>query len=270
MSVVVTGGASGIGRGIALAFARRGHDVGIADIHERRLEATVADLRAIGVDAVGVRCDVTSDADVDGFRDQVVERFGAVDVLVNNAGVAVLGPPERVEMADWQWILDVNVLGPVRGVRAFVPAMVERGVGHVVNVASVAGTWAYTWDATPYITSKFAAYGYSEALARALRPQGIGVTVVCPGLVLTNLAETARQSGVPVERAAEWSWFPPEMQVPKDPEDVGELVVEAVDAGRFTVFTHPEDAERFRTWRLDIDASLATAIESSPPPPKLG
>jgi NAD(P)-dependent dehydrogenase (short-subunit alcohol dehydrogenase family) len=270
MTAVVTGGASGIGRGIALALARRGHDIALADVHEARLETTVAEVRAVGVEAVGVRCDVTSDADVDALRDEVVERLGAVDVLVNNAGVAVLGPPERVEMADWQWILDVNVLGLVRGVRAFVPAMVERGTGYVVNVASVAGTWAYTWDATPYITSKFAAYGYSEALARSLRPQGIGVTVVCPGLVSTNLAETARQSGVPADRAAEWSWFPPEMQVPKDPEDVGEQVADAVDAGRFTVFTHPEDAERFRTWRLDIDASLAAAIGSSPPPPKLG
>ena len=103
-------------------------------------------------------------------------------------------------MEDWEWILQVNVLGLVRGVRAFVPAMVARGSGHVVNTASVAGTWAYTWDAAPYITSKFAAYGFSEALARTLRPQGVGVTVLCPGLVTTNLAETARQSGVPADR----------------------------------------------------------------------
>lgn len=266
---VVTGGASGIGRGIALELARRGAAVALADIHQERLEATVAELRASGAEALGVRCDVTSDDDVERFRDETLERFGQVDVLCNNAGVAVLGPPERVAMADWEWILDVNVLGLVRGVRAFVPAMVERGSGHVVNTASVASTWAYTWDAAPYITSKFAAYGFSEALARSLRPQGIGVTVLCPGLVTTNLAETARQSGVPPAQQGEWFYMPPEMLDPIEPEAVGVMVADAIAANTFAVFTHPADAERFTTWRLDIERSLTEAIESSPPPPRL-
>jgi NAD(P)-dependent dehydrogenase (short-subunit alcohol dehydrogenase family) len=266
--VVVTGGASGIGRGIALAFARRGDDIAICDVHEERLASTVAELEALGVGALGRRCDVSSDADVEAFRDAVLDRFGRVDVLCNNAGVAVMGPPETVELADWEWILQINVLGLVRGVRAFVPGMLERGSGHVVNTASVAGTWAYTWDATPYITSKFAAYGYSEALMRSLKPRGIDVTVVCPGLVTTNLGESARQSGVPA--GVPYFWFPPEMLAdPKDPEDVGEQVLEAVEAKRFTVFTHPEDEARFKTWHQDIDASLAAAVESAPAPPNV-
>jgi NAD(P)-dependent dehydrogenase (short-subunit alcohol dehydrogenase family) len=269
-TAVVTGGASGIGRAIALELAGRGADVAIADINEARLESTVAELRALGADAIGVRCDVTSDDDVDHLRDETVARFGRVDVLCNNAGVAVLGPPERAAMADWEWILQVNVLGLVRGVRAFVPAMVERGSGHVVNTASVAGTWAYTWDAAPYITSKFAAYGFSEALARRLRPHGVGVTVLCPGLVSTNLAETARQSGVPDEHRAEWFYFPPDMQEVIEPDVVGGLVADAVASNTFAVFTHPQDAERFRTWRVDIEGSLADAIDGSPPPPPLG
>ncbi|MGP0030837.1 MAG: SDR family oxidoreductase [Acidimicrobiales bacterium] len=266
---VVTGGASGIGRAIALELARRGAGIALADVHEARLEATVAEVRALGVDALGVRCDVTSDEDVDRFRDATINRFARVDVLCNNAGVAVLGPPERVPMADWEWILQVNVLGLVRGVRAFVPPMVARGSGHVVNTASVAGTWAYTWDAAPYITSKFAAYGFSEALARTLRPQGVGVTVVCPGLVTTNLAETARQSGVPADRSAEWFYLPPEMQAPVEPDVVGRLVGDAIESNTFAVFTHAADAERFRTWRRDIETSLADAIQGSPRPPRL-
>ena len=172
-------------------------------------------------------------------------------------------------MADWEWIIQVNVLGLVRGVRAFVPAMVARGSGHVVNTASVAGTWAYTWDSSPYITSKFAAYGFSEALARTLRPQGIGVTVLCPGLVMTNLAETARQSGVPADRSAEWFYLPPDMQTPVEPDFVGRLVADAIESNTFTVFTHAQDAERFRTWRLDIEKSLTDVIEGSPRPPRL-
>jgi len=267
---VVTGGASGIGRGIALELARRGASIALADINTARLDATVAELLGIGVDALGVQCDVTSDEEVDRFRDVTFNRFGHVDVLCNNAGVAVLGPPERVAMADWEWILQVNVLGLVRGVRAFVPAMVARGSGHVVNTASVAGTWAYTWDAAPYITSKFAAYGFSEALARTLRPQGIGVTVLCPGLVTTNLAETARQSGVPADRSGEWFYMPPDMQKPVAPEVVGGLVADAIESRTFAVFTHEQDAERFRTWRLDIETSLNDAIEGSPRPPHFG
>jgi NAD(P)-dependent dehydrogenase (short-subunit alcohol dehydrogenase family) len=265
---VVTGGASGIGRGIALALAGRGANVVIADLHELRLVETVRALEGLGVKALGMRCDVTSDADVERLRDETIDRFGRVDVLCNNAGVSVLGPPERAEMADWQWILDVNVLGIVRGVRAFVPAMIARGEGHVVNTASVAGTWAYSWDAGPYITSKFAAYGYSEVMARSLRPHGVGVTVLCPGLVSTNLGETARFSGVPAERRAEWLYFPEEMRTAVEPDAVGVLVADAIMKKQFAVFTHAHDAERFRTWRLDIEKSLSDVIAASPKPPR--
>src|SRR5215213_3642382 len=156
-TAVVTGGASGIGRSTALELARRGADVVLADIHDGRL-------------CLPVPCDVTSDADVATLADAAFAEFGTVDLLMNNAGIAVLGPSYRVPMDDWQRILDVNVLGLVRGVGAFVPAMVERGSGYVVNTASIAGIWAYSWDCAPHITSKFAAYGYSEALARSLGP----------------------------------------------------------------------------------------------------
>jgi NAD(P)-dependent dehydrogenase (short-subunit alcohol dehydrogenase family) len=266
---VVTGGASGIGRGIAVELARRGASVAIADLHEERMAEVVAELEGLGAQAFAQRCDVSSDEDVDAFRDATYERFGQVDLLCNNAGVAVSGPPWKVEVADWEWILQINVLGLVRGVRAFVPAMVERGSGYVLNTASVAGTWAYTWDNAPYITSKFAAYGYSEALARTLLPLGIGVSVLCPGLVSTNLGEHVRSSGVPDDRRSDWFYFPPEMMVAVEPAEVGVLVADAVEAGTFAIFTHPEDEERFRTWRVDIDASLRSAIDGAPVPPRI-
>jgi NAD(P)-dependent dehydrogenase (short-subunit alcohol dehydrogenase family) len=265
--VVITGGASGIGRGIALEAARRGAKVAIGDVHDERLAATLAELEALGGEALALHCDVTSDAEVDAFRDAIIERFGHVDLLCNNAGVSVLGPPERVAMEDWEWILQVNVLGIVRGVRAFVPGMLERGTGHVLNTASVAGIWAYTWDASPYITSKFAAYGLSEALARRLHPHDIGVSVLCPGLVSTNLGETARFSGVPEGQEGQWFYFPPEMQDAVEPEAVGVLVADAVLAGTFAIFTHASDAELYRSWHSDIDASLARVVADSPAPP---
>jgi NAD(P)-dependent dehydrogenase (short-subunit alcohol dehydrogenase family) len=216
-----------------------------------------------------VHCDVTVDEDVERLRDLTVERFGHVDVLFNNAGVSVSGPPESVDLADWLWILQVNVLGLVRGVRAFVPGMLDRGQGHVVNTASVAGTWAYTWDAAPYITSKFAAYGFTEALARRLRPHGVGVSVLCPGLVKTNLVETVRVSGLREEEKADWFFFPPELRRAIEADEAAAVAVDGVENDLFAIFTHPEDAERFRTWRDDVDASLAGVIAASPAPPVL-
>jgi NAD(P)-dependent dehydrogenase (short-subunit alcohol dehydrogenase family) len=266
---VITGGASGIGKGIATALARRGAHVAIADVHEARLADTATELEAHGGGVLAQRCDVTSDTDVQALRDAVIERFGHVDLLCNNAGVSVLGPPEAVALEDWQWILDVNVLGIVRGVQAFGPAMLERGAGHVLNTASIAGVWAYSWDAAPYITSKFAAYGLSEVMARRLRPHGIGVSVLCPGLVATNLGETARFSGIPEGQHADWVYFPPELADAADPGDVGELVADAVLDGRFAIFTHARDEENYRTWRADIDSSLAAAIANQKDPPRL-
>jgi NAD(P)-dependent dehydrogenase (short-subunit alcohol dehydrogenase family) len=269
-TAVVTGSASGIGRSTALELARRGADVVVADIHEARLAETAAGIEALGRRALAVRCDVTSDADVDALAAAAFDAFGAVDVVMNNAGIAVLGPPHRVEMREWERILQVNVLGLVRGVRAFVPAMVERGDGYVVNTASIAGVWAYSWDAAPYITSKFAAYGLSEALARSLCPLGIGVSVLCPGLVHTNLGETARFSGVPDEHAGSWSYFPPEMvESAVDADTVGTLVCDSIAAERFAIFTNDDDAVRYTSWRDDIDRSLAEAIATAPTPPRI-
>jgi NAD(P)-dependent dehydrogenase (short-subunit alcohol dehydrogenase family) len=270
MTAVVTGGASGIGRGTALELARRGADIVLADIHDERLRETAAVIAALGRRCLPVRCDVTSDADVAALADAAFAAFGTVDLLMNNAGIAVLGPSYRVPMDDWQRILDVNVLGLVRGVNAFVPAMVERGRGYVVNTASIAGVWAYSWDCAPYITSKFAAYGYSEALARSLRPLGIGVSVLCPGLVHTNLGEHARIAGVPDEHAGSWIHFPPEMAADAvDADAVGPMVCDAVEAERFTIFTNANDAELYQSWRTDIDASLAAANAAAPAPPRI-
>jgi NAD(P)-dependent dehydrogenase (short-subunit alcohol dehydrogenase family) len=269
-TAVVTGGASGIGRGTALELARRGADVVLADIHDERLTDTAAEIVALGQRCLPVRCDVTSDADLEALADAAFAEFGTVELVMNNAGISVLGPSYRVPASEYQRVLDVNVLGLVRGTNAFVPAMVERGSGYVVNTASIAGIWAYTWDCAPYITSKFAAYGYTEALARSLQPLGVGVSVLCPGLVHTNLAENVRFAGVPDEHAGSWMHFPADMAADAvDAEAVGPMVCDAVEAERFTIFTTANDAELYASWRTDIDASLAAANAASPTPPRI-
>ena len=264
--VVVTGGASGIGRSCALEFARRGASVVIADIHEERIHETVAALTEGGSHAIGVRCDVTSDADVTRLRDESLAAMGRVDILMNNAGVALLGPPESVPIDDWRWILEVNILGIVRGAAAFIPHMLERGSGHIINTASIAGLHAYSWDAIPYITSKFGAYGLSEGLFAYLTPHGVGVSVLCPGLVNTNLAENARFLGA--EDRDSWFYMPERLlNNPISADRVGPMVADAVEADQFLILTHPEDGIYLAERRTDLEATLRAEVAAAPIPP---
>jgi NAD(P)-dependent dehydrogenase (short-subunit alcohol dehydrogenase family) len=263
-TAVVTGGASGIGRACALAFARAGCDVAVADLHEQRLAATRAEIEALGRRCVAVRCDVRSDDDMAAFAAAAHESFGTVDIAMFNAGFSVLGPPDLVPVEAWQRQMDVNFFGVVRGVNAFVPAMRAAGRGHVVITASVAGRYAYSYDAGPYIASKFATYGYAENLALYLRPQGVDVSVLCPGLVLTNLGENAERAGLGAGTA--WGHFPEWMLRPITPEDVAPMVVDAVREHRFLVYTHPEDEVLVRERSADVDAALAAQIARLPDP----
>jgi NAD(P)-dependent dehydrogenase (short-subunit alcohol dehydrogenase family) len=261
---VVVGGASGIGRGTALALARRGCDLVIADVHEERLAAATGEIEALGRGALGVRCDVTRDDDVEALVAAARDRFGRVDLLVNSAGVSLLGRPERIPMEQWQWVLDVNLLGVIRVCNAFLPQMIERREGTIVNVASVAGLYAYSYDAVPYVTSKFGCVGYTEGLAVYLGRRGVRVSVVCPGLVTTHLGENARIIGV--EDPASFLHFPEHMQRAITGDEAGEIIVEGVAAGRFLILTHPEDEAVLRERRADIDRAIAEQVATAPDP----
>lgn len=268
VNAVVTGGASGIGRATALELARRGAGgVAIADVNDTRLDETVIELEQLGTRPLPVHCDVSNDADVDRLRDETLAAFGHVDVVMNNAGVALLGPPDTLSMAEWDWILQINLYGVIRGVRAFVPHLRERGTGWVVNTASVAGLYAYAWDTIPYITAKFGVVGLTESLALYLRPLGIGVSLLCPGLVDSNMADTARIGGVADPSA--WIREMP-LEAPVQPSVPGGLVCDAIEQGRFLVLTHPEPIrERIAQRGADPDAFVAAQIERLPTPPNL-
>jgi NAD(P)-dependent dehydrogenase (short-subunit alcohol dehydrogenase family) len=263
---VVTGGASGIGRSTALELARGGADVVIADLHDERAADVVGEIEALGRQALAVHCDVARDDDVERLAREAFGSFEHVDILMNNAGVPLMGPPDRIPMDDWDWILQINLYGPIRGVRAFVPAMVERGRGYVVNTASVAGLFAYSWDSIPYVTSKFGCYGFTEGLAMYLRPKGIGVSVLCPGLVETNLAENVRISGL--EDPSVWFAAMEDFR-PVPADDIGPMVVDAIRADRYLILTHPEFADLLEARGRDLDAAVAERIASRPAPPRI-
>jgi NAD(P)-dependent dehydrogenase (short-subunit alcohol dehydrogenase family) len=264
-SAVVTGGASGIGRACALAFAREGCAIAVADVNDVRLAETQAAVEALGQRCLAIRCDVTSDTDVDQLAREVTAAFGPPDIVMLNAGISVLGPPDRVPLDLWRRNMEVNYFGVLRGMLAFIPAMRERGSGHLVITASIAGRYAYSYDAGPYIGSKHAAYGLAENLALYLIPQGIDVSVLCPGLVVTNMGETAQFVGV--DRAAGWSHMPQYMlDQPKSPEDIANVVIDGIRTRKFLLYTHAGDAELIARRAQDVDAAIAAQIAAMPDP----
>lgn len=256
-TAVITGGASGIGRACALAIARRGADVVIADINEARMRDTVSEIQALGRRSVGVRCDVSRDGELEQLAERAIAEMGRVDLLMNNAGVVLGGPIEQVTMDDWEWIVNINLLGPVRGVRAFLPHMLERGSGYIVNTASFAGLVAHNPLTIPYDTTKHGVVGFSAGLALYCRPRGIGVSVLCPGYVETNLSENYRFRGL--DDSGPGPVRMPDLTV--QPEAVAERVVQAVRAEQFLILSQPEHAHIWARRAQDIDAHIQRQIE---------
>jgi len=200
-TVLVTGAASGIGRATALACARAGADLVICDLNAAALAATESEIRALGREVLARAVDVASAAAMEDFAAAVHRDRAAVDVLVNNAGVGLGGGLLETTLADWEWIIGINVRGVVHGCHFFIPPMVARGRGgHVVNIASLAG-YVATPQLGAYATTKFAVFGLSEALRGELCPHGIGVTTVCPGIINTAITRTSPMRGAHAEEA---------------------------------------------------------------------
>jgi NAD(P)-dependent dehydrogenase (short-subunit alcohol dehydrogenase family) len=254
---VITGGASGIGRATALAMARQGADIVIADRNPERLAEVVDEVIQLGRRSIGLETDVSRDGDVERLAADAIGAMGRVDLLMNNAGVVAGGPIEKVPMEDWEWILGINVLGPVRGVRAFLPHMLERGSGYIVNTASFAGLMAHNPLSIPYDTSKHGVMGFSQGLALYLRPKGIGVSVLCPGYVTTNLGENTRIAGT--EEAIDGPAQVPDRVVTA--EEVAGRVVDAVRQERFLILSQDEHLRIMQRRWEDIDRHLDKQIE---------
>ena len=259
---VITGGASGIGRGTALALARAGAEVAIADVHDGRLAETRAEIEALGRRALAVHCDVSRDDDVFELQRRVEDELGPPGIVMNNAGVVLRGALEQIEVEDWQWCLGINVFGVIRGVRAFLPGMVARRHGYIVNTGSMAGMVAFTGEGAPYIASKFAVVGLTEALALYAAPFGIGVSLLCPGGVNTNLAETGRSVGMTPERERAETAMAQTVQggVEMQPEEIGEHVLTAIREDQYLILPDPFHADLVRRRGQDIGAFVAERL----------
>lgn len=244
---VVTGAASGIGRGLAGVLASRGTHVVVADRNAEGVKTTVEELGAAhpGVEFFGAPTDVSDQAAVQALADAAFDRFGRVDLLCNNAGVATSGYLWEGPLSDWQEVLSVNLMGAVHGIRAFLPRMLANGEeGHVVNTSSMAGMHGVPFTG-PYAPSKHALVGLSRSLRDELQTIGapIGVSVVCPGPVTTGIMDAQqaryRAAGAPKLPTAARAVLDQLTEVVSDgisPEEAGRIIVEAVMADHFWVF----------------------------------
>jgi NAD(P)-dependent dehydrogenase (short-subunit alcohol dehydrogenase family) len=268
----VTGGACGIGFALGRAFAEAGMKVMLADIETEALSAAVNSLHNVGPAVRGIVCDVADPAGVDRAAKETIEAFGNVHVVCNNAGVAAAGGIDNISLDNWRWVIDVNLMGVLHGIRAFLPHIRKHGEGgHIVNTASMAGMNGGL-GFSPYTAAKFAVVGLSEGLAEQLRPHGIGVSVLCPHFVRTRIGESGRNRP---QRYGETQTFDPASPAGQmlafitasiaaglDPADVAAKVLAAIRDDELYVFTHPDMRggvdERFAAIQAAMDRVTAT------------
>jgi NAD(P)-dependent dehydrogenase (short-subunit alcohol dehydrogenase family) len=242
-TVVVTGAASGIGREVAKAFARRGAQIAAADINEEGLRSLFSELETKGARVYTQLVDIANPPQVADFCSKVYAEMGRVDVLCNNAGVACAGYLEDLSLEDWEWITGINLMGVIYGCHYFYPRMIEQGGGgHILNIASLAGLFP-AGGSVPYSTTKFAVVGFSETLRAEAAFHNIGVSAICPSFVMSGIYSSARHRSLPAGETLEESAQRAEKLLGKrrsTAETVAEAVVKAVEKNRGVVPVCPE------------------------------
>jgi NAD(P)-dependent dehydrogenase (short-subunit alcohol dehydrogenase family) len=238
---VVTGAGSGLGRAIAVELAHAGATVVAVDIDVEGLDQT-SGISAANGERCMVKCaDVSLRDQMERMAAEVLSELGHVDILVNNAGVGVGGELATVPIEDFEWIVGINLMGEVYGTCLFLPQMIERGSGHIVNVSSLSGLVPLPFH-LPYTTTKYALTGFSEVLATEVRRHGIGVTLVCPGAMKTNIAQGMRvPPAMSPGQERFMQWFGKMLEERgKHPEAVAKKVLAAAEKGRFLCLIGPE------------------------------
>ncbi len=266
---VITGAGSGIGASLSAACAAEGMRVVAADVDEAGAAQTVSGIEGAGGKAVAAAVDVRKRASLDALADTAWQTFGGCHLLCNNAGVMVNKPLLELEESDWRWILDVNLMGIVHGLGAFVPRMKAQGAeGHVVNTASMAGLAAFAaMGLGAYTASKFAAVSVSEILAQELEGSGIGVSVLCPGAVMTRIHESDRvrpmdlPGTTPSILASEAN--PEHVAGVQSPDQIAQTVLRGVRENRLYLITHPEMKPAVESRFAAISRAFDTAAAES-------
>ncbi len=241
--IFITGGASGLGKAVAIKYAKQGYSVCIADVNDDRGQETIKILQSLGCDAFYLYCDVTKLDDLIAAKDELLYRWQGVDIVVNNAGVAgTAGAIEDVPIDDWHWVLNINLLGVARGCQVFTPLFKQQGSGYFVNVSSAAGLMNAP-QMSSYNAAKAGVISLSETLRFELKKFNIGVSVICPTFFKTNLTESMKST---IEGATKRiSHIMARSKVTAD--DIANDIFNAVECNKFLVITHKTER---KMWRL--------------------
>ena len=252
---VVTGGASGIGLGMARAFGRAGMKLEIADLDDAAMTAAEEEFGAQGVDLVTARCDVSDHAQIQALAETTMNAYGAVHVLCNNAGIGIPTGTHKIKLADWKWIIDVCMWGPIYGVETFLPLIEEQGEGHINTTSSMAGLIAGQMMGA-YNVAKHGAVALMATLERDLRGRKspVRASVLCPGPINTNISrhsveyrpgqakpKSDGQTSGKVARSIQDT-----LESGMDPDEVGQMVLDAIIEEQFWVLTHPRWSKAVR------------------------
>jgi NAD(P)-dependent dehydrogenase (short-subunit alcohol dehydrogenase family) len=243
---VVTGGGGGLGRAFSVALGKRGGRVLVTDIDLAGAEETAELVRAAGGSATAARCDVSKKEDVYALPEAMKGAFGGTDVVFNNAGVAVGGPVHEIPVEDWEWLMGINLWGVIHGVLAFLPHFREQRSGHYVNIASAAGLVCGPRMA-PYNVAKAGVIALSESLSVELASSGIGVSVLCPSFIRTNITAVARTHGEGTRETGERQME----RATKTPDEIAEITLRGADDNELYIVPHTDAVWAWRIKRAD-------------------
>lgn len=252
----VTGGASGIGLALGRAFAEAGMNVMLADVEVEALASALTELKSFGQRVRGVRCDVSDPDSVDQAAREAQAAFGNVHVVCNNAGVAGGAGLDPIDLGSWRWVLEVNVMGVMHGIRTFLPHFRSHGEGgHFVNTASMAGLQS-EGGCNPYVASKYAVVSISEGLAKELAAENIGVSVLCPSFTRTRIGFSGRNRPARFGPAKVASpVILEQLEKGRDPAEIAARTLEAIRENELYVLTHPE-------WNWELEKRIAAIQEA--------
>jgi NAD(P)-dependent dehydrogenase (short-subunit alcohol dehydrogenase family) len=255
-NALIFGGAKGIGKCVSLEWARRGANVAVADIDEAAAKATAAEIAAAGGMAVGLSADVLSDESVAAAAGAAEAALGAVDIVMNNVGGMLNGHPEDIPMKEWQRIMEINYFAAVRGVREFLPKFLARGSGHIVNTASFAGLYPYAASRVPYAAAKAAVIAMTQNLAVYLEPQGIRVSCLIPGPVMTGVMDSMTS----------WTEDCPLRGPGKEtklllPEEVARVLADGMQGGRIMIPSDDVGLDIVQRWAASPEAFIRGKID---------